>query len=104
MITTLVQFNLPKTTTVEEARDLFLGTAPKYREVPGLIRKYYLLSQDGKTAGGVYLWDSRENAQNLYTKEWQQFIFDKYGALPSVTYFESPVIVDNTTGEIIGDS
>lgn len=104
MITTLVQFNLPKTTTVEEARDLFLGTAPKYREVPGLIRKYYLLSQDGKTAGGVYLWDSRENAQNLYTEEWQQFIFDKYGALPSVTYFESPVIVDNTTGEIIGDS
>jgi hypothetical protein len=103
MITTLVQFNLPKTTTVEEARDLFLGTAPKYREVAGLIRKYYLLSQDGKTAGGVYLWDSRENAQNLYTEEWKQFIFDKYGALPSVTYFESPVIVDNTTGKIISD-
>lgn len=103
MITTLVQFNLPKKTTVEEARDLFLGTAPKYREVAGLIRKYYLLSQDGKTAGGVYLWDSRENAQNLYTEEWKQFIFDKYGALPSVTYFESPVIVDNTTGKIISD-
>lgn len=103
MITTLVQFNLPKTTTVEEARDLFFGTAPKYREVAGLIRKYYLLSQDGKTAGGVYLWDSRENAQNLYTEEWKQFIFDKYGALPSVTYFESPVIVDNTTGKIISD-
>jgi hypothetical protein len=101
MITTLVQFNLPKTTTVEEARDLFFGTAPKYREVTGLIRKYYLLSQDGKTAGGVYLWDSRENAQNLYTEEWKQFIFDKYGAPPSVIYFECPVIVDNTTGKIL---
>jgi hypothetical protein len=101
MITTLVQFNLPKTTTVEEARDLFLGTAPKYKEVKGLIRKYYLLSQDGKTAGGVYLWDSRENARNLYTEEWKQFIFEKYGAPPTVTYFECPVIVDNTTGKIL---
>ena len=48
-------------------------------------------------------WNSQEDAERLYTDEWKQFIFDKYGALPSVTYFESPVIVDNTIGEIITD-
>jgi hypothetical protein len=28
---------------------------------------------------------------------------DRYGSLPTVTYFESPVIVDNATGDIITD-
>jgi hypothetical protein len=103
MITALVQFTLLQPLSRKKAREIFSGTAPKYRKVHGLIRKYYILSQDGETAGGVYLWNSREDAEKLYTDEWKQFIFDKYGALPSVTYFESPVIVDNVTGEIITD-
>lgn len=103
MITALVQFELPQPLSREEAREIFSGTAPKYREIQGLIRKYYLLSQDGRTAGGVYLWKSQQAAERLYTDEWKKFIFDKYGTTPSVTYFESPVIVDNTMGEIIVD-
>ena len=103
MMTALVQFKLPQVLSREQAHGIFSGTAPKYRKVHGLIRKYYILSQDGGTAGGVYLWHSREDAEGLYTDEWKQFIFDKYGAFPSVTYFESPVIVDNVTGQIISD-
>lgn len=103
MITALVQFILPQSLSREKAREVFSGTAQKYREIHGLIRKYYILSQDGRTAGGVYLWNSEEDAKRLYTDEWKQFIFDKYGVLPSVTYFESPVIVDNVTGQIITD-
>ena len=104
MITALVQFKLPQPVTREAAQQVFSSTAPKYRDVEGLIRKYYLLSQDGGTAGGVYLWKSREHAQRLYTDEWRTFITDKYGAEPSVTYFESPVVVDNLAGEIIKDA
>jgi hypothetical protein len=103
MITAFVQFKLPQSLSREKAREIFLGTAPKYRNIHGLIRKYYLLSQDGKTAGGVYLWNSQEEAESLYTEEWKRFILDKYGALPSVIYFECPVIVDNNTGEITSD-
>ena len=103
MITALVQFKLPQPLSREKAREIFSGTAPKYRKIHGLIRKYYTLSQNGKTAGGVYIWNSQEDAEQLYTDEWQQFIFDTYGALPSVVYFESPVMVDNITGEILTD-
>jgi hypothetical protein len=101
MITALVQFKLPQPISRKKGQEIFLSTAPKYREVPGLLRKYYLLSMDGQTAGGVYLWKSREKADQLYTAEWRKFIWEKYGSRPSVTYFESPVIVDNLTGEII---
>lgn len=104
MITALVQFKLPQPLTLEKAREVFSGTAPKYREIAGLIRKYYVLSPDGGTAGGVYLWASREAAERLYTNEWKEFIRDKYGAEPSVTYFESPVVVDNAAGTIVTDT
>ncbi len=103
MITALVQFKLPQPISREEARDLYSSTVPRYQELEGLIRKYYLLSQDGGTAGGVYLWNSQEDAERLYTNEWKQFIFDKYGTLPSVTYFDCPVIVDNVTGKVVID-
>ena len=103
MITALFQIKLPEPMTKEKAQDVFAGTAPKYREVKGLIRKYYLLSEDGATAGGVYLWKSREAAEQLYTDDWKTFILHKYGTKPSVTYFDSPVIVDNLVGKIIMD-
>jgi hypothetical protein len=104
MITALVQFKLPQPVTRDKAREIFSSTAPKYRDVPGLIRKYYLLSEDGATAGGVYLWRSREDAEGLYTDDWRGFISEKYGAEPSVHYFATPVVVDNLVGEIITDA
>ena len=104
MITALVQFKLPQPVTREKAQEIFLSTAPKYREPPGLIRKYYLLSEDGGTAGGVYLWKSKQDAEGLYTTEWGNYIREKYGAPPSVTYFETPVVVDNVTNQIVSDS
>ena len=103
MITALVQFKLPKPMTRDEAQDIFSTTAPRYRDLQGLIRKYYVISQDGGTAGGVYLWQSREDAEQLYTDDWKKFILDKYGSEPLITYFESPIIVDNVTGEIVRD-
>jgi len=103
VITALVQFELPQPVTREQAREIFLGTAPRYRETPGLLRKYYVLSQDGGTAGGIYLWKSRRDAENLYTEEWRSFVREKYGASPSVTWFESPVVVDNVTNQIVSD-
>ena len=100
MITTIVQFKFPNAVTREKAQELFLGTAPKYRAAPGLVRKYYLLSSDGTTAGGVYLWKSREDAERMYTAEWRQFIAKTYGADPKLEYFETPLVVDNLVNSI----
>lgn len=101
MITAIVSFHLPEPMTPEEARKVFLSTAPKYQGMPGLIRKYYVLSQDGRSAGGIYLWNSLAEAEAVYTDSWRAFIRGRYGADPSVTYMESPVVVDNLTHEIV---
>jgi hypothetical protein len=103
MITTITTFRLPDPLTRDEARRIFLATAPKYRDVAGLVRKCYVLSEDGATAGGVYLWKSRADAEAMYTPAWRSFVREKYGCDPSIAYFESPVIVDNVSHEIVAD-
>jgi hypothetical protein len=101
MVTAIVQFKLPAAISRQKAAELFAGSAARYRQVPGLIRKYYLLSEDGGSAGGVYLWQCREDAERMYTPQWKAFVKDRYGTEPQIAYFESPVIVDNLSGQII---
>jgi hypothetical protein len=103
MITVFTSFRLPKPISRQEARRIFLSTAPKYQGVAGLFRKCYVLSEDGGTAGGVYLWKSRAQAEAMYTETWREFVRGKYGTDPTVTYFDSPVVVDNVSGEVLTD-
>jgi hypothetical protein len=103
MITVFTTFTLPQPITYEEARSIFLSTAPTYRGVPGLLRKTYVLSEDGGTVIGVYLWNSRPETEAMYTESWHTFAREKYGTTPTVTYFESPVVVDNVVQQILTD-
>ena len=103
MITAIVRFKAPDGATLAKATEMFKGTAPNYQGMPGLVRKYYLFGEDG-TAGGVYLWESREAAERVYNDEWRAMLTERYGSEPEVLYYESPVIVDNTTGSIQADA
>lgn len=104
MITAMVQFRLPEALNRDRAQEAFSATAPRYRTVAGLVRKYYLLSEDGLTAGGIYLWRSREEGERFFNQEWREFIASRYGCQPEVTWFETPVIVDNLSNEISTDA
>ena len=99
-ITTVVQFRLPQPISLEEATRRFESSAPKYRNLPGLIRKYYLRAEDGRTAGGVYLWESRAAAEATYSTEWREHVAKLFGGAPEITWFDTPVIVDNAIGAI----
>lgn len=97
MIVAIVTFPLPAGTTLDSARQAFEASVPNYEGVPGLIRKYYLYDAEPR-GGGVYLWESREAAERLYSEAWKAKIVEKYGAAPTIDYFEAPVIVDNGGG------
>ena len=102
MITAIVQFDLPPGTSREDAAALYRLSAPRYQALEGLVRKYYLYGDDGR-GGGVYLWTSREAAEAVYNGDWRQMIADRYGVEPEITYFHTPVVVDNASGEISSD-
>ena len=100
MIVAIVRFPT-EGASPEEMKKRYRSTAPKYRKVSGLALKYYVLSEDGKVGGGVYLFESKKAAENLYSKEWRNYIRDFYGSEPMIEYFDCPVVVDNLSGEIL---
>lgn len=101
MITAIVQFPLGAGTTLQQARELFEGSAPKYQGLAGLVRKYYLFDAESMTGGGCYLWESRAAAEAVYTDDWKAMIEQRYGAAPQIRYFSTPVIVDNAELETV---
>lgn len=101
MITTLVQFALPEPISLAEATRRFESSAPKYRNLPGLIRKCYVRSEDGRSAGGIYLWESRAAAEAVYNGEWRERVETLYGVAPTIAWFDTPVVVDNLAGGAI---
>jgi hypothetical protein len=40
----------------------------------------------------------------MYTKSWYAFVREKYGTDAIVTYFESPVVVDNVTQQVLSEA
>jgi hypothetical protein len=94
MITAIVRIQLPKGMTLEDAKTIYEKSVPNYQSAPGLVRKYYLFGQD-HVGGGVYLWQSREAAEKMYSPTWKKGITERFGAAPEISYFETPVIVDN---------
>jgi hypothetical protein len=94
MITAVVRFRLPQGTTREDAKALFEKSAPNYRGVPGLVRKYYLYGDD-LTGGGVYLWTGRDAAERFYSEAWKNSIAQRFGARPEIQFYDTAVIVDN---------
>ena len=104
MIAVICEFGLPSSFTPQKARAVFRDSTSKFEEMPGLIRKYFLLSEDGKAAASVYLWETRTLAKAFFTGESKVFMAGKYGHRPTVTFFERPIGVDNHTGEVIKDN
>lgn len=104
MITAIVQFSLPQPINLEEAARVFEATAPKYKGLRGLVRKYYLRSDDGRRAGGVYLWETRSAAEAVYNGEWKARVKQLYGSEPEISWFDTPLIVDNQAGDSITEA
>lgn len=100
MIVTFTSFKLPKPIGLERAGDIFESTAPQYLGVAGLIRKHYVLSESGDTAGGIYFWKDRASAEAMYSPQWRELVRSKNGVEPVVTYMHSPITVDNDANAI----
>ena len=101
MITAIVNFKLPADIGAKKAAELFKSSAPKYRGLKGLVRKYYLFDAEKRIGGGVYLWKSKADADAVYTPQWKTYIAERYGTPPDIRYFETPVVVDNETDKIL---
>ncbi len=92
------QFPLPKRKE-EQAISGGTSTAPIYRGLAkeGLIRTDYLNGDTG--TGGVYQWKSRVAAEAWFTLERVETLTKKFGAAPTLTWYDTYLTVDNANNE-----
>jgi hypothetical protein len=100
MIVAIVSFQMPNATTPEDMSGPFQAAVPLFQKVPGLLQKYFYVSDDGRRAGGIYLWASRADADRLYGGEWRQMVEAKFGGPPTIEFLHSPVSIDNRQGTV----
>jgi len=103
MITEIIVFDLPEGMTRDEVVSNYRRSAPTWRANPDLIRKNYLYDAETRRAGGIYLWRSMEAARRARSSAWLDRVRRTYGSMPTVQYFETPLIADNAIGAIIED-
>ena len=98
MITAVVTFKIPPGTTRAQWLAHIKQVAARFQDVPGLIRKQFLFSEAG-TAGGVYLWETREAAEAALPP-WRDNVRKIAGADPDIAWFDTQIVVDNESHEM----
>lgn len=103
MITEYVLFALPPGITREAVVAGMHEVAPRWQREADLIRKTFIYDPANGRAGAFYLWTSRASAEAAHDEAWRQRIRASYGSEPSVSYFETPLVVDNALGQVIAE-
>ena len=65
-----------------------------------LRRKNYIADIENNTAGGVYTFDSMQDAKNWFDEDRVNWITDRYSK-PDIKFYESPVVADNEKNQIL---
>jgi hypothetical protein len=100
MIVELVLFKSPPGKDREAILADAKTTVPHWRANRELVRKHYLLSDDG-WGGGFYIWPSRAGAERGHNAEWRAGVEKRAGAPPIIRYFDLLMVVDNEKGAAI---
>jgi heme-degrading monooxygenase HmoA len=61
-----------------EVLKTYQSRVPRYRQVPGLVQKYYLHYTETDEHGAVYVWESREALEAFRASELARSIGDTY--------------------------
>lgn len=103
MIVAIVKMSIPKELGYDEFVRHAEEVAPNFENLPGLVRKNFLYNAEEGIAGGAYLWESREAAEECYKEDgiWRQRIESYFHVVPEITYYDSPVTTDNSVGKIL---
>jgi len=101
MHTVIWTFNVPAGTSKAQLIETIKGTAHTYEGIPGLIRKCYGIAPDGGSLAGIYLWASREAADEFYTSEWVAMVAKRWGSAPRRQDWETPMVVESAERRLV---
>ena len=76
------------------------ATIPRWRANPQLIRKHYLLSENGGDCAGLYIWPTRAAAEAAHDVAWRAAVEQRTGSAPTIHYFDLQMLLDNEAGMV----
>lgn len=100
MITAIVKWKATDDLTHDEILRRFKQSIPVYKGHPHLVRKYICFDRNALQGMGIYLWESEQAAKEFYAKA-SPIIEEETGNPPEIEFFDTPIVVDNLTGETL---
>ena len=100
MIVELVTFKAPAGADWDAILSAARATVPHWSANPELVRKHYLLSDDGRECAGLYVWPSRAATQAAHDAAWRAGVEQRTGSAPVIRYFELQMLLDNEAGTV----
>lgn len=100
MILELVTFKAPPGADWDAILADARATIPRWRANPDLVRKHYLLGENGAECAGLYIWPSRAAAEAAHDAAWRSGVEKRTGAQPTIAYFDLMMLLDNQAGTV----
>ena len=91
-IATVVTLPTPAGASREQTLRGFEAEMALERRAPGLLRRYAIVTGDGRF-GGVYLWRDEDAAKRWFDAAWQRKVRELYGSEPQVEWFDAPILM-----------
>ena len=94
-------YQMPAGHSAEEIKALFAKTADIYIGVP--VRKYFGHSDDRRQVIGIYLWESKAQADAFNSPEWVAGVKSRWGSMPAKAEWQVPQVVESAEGRVVTD-
>ncbi|MEZ5650909.1 MAG: hypothetical protein R3E87_10220 [Burkholderiaceae bacterium] len=101
MITEIVSFTTPVGMTREQMLDDAQGTVERWTDYPGLVRKMFVWDAERRRGMGIYLWQSREQAEIAHDDAWLDRAERHWGNRPDIERYDCFMILENPGGEVV---
>ena len=71
----------------------FFSAVPTHRAISGLMRKNFLIGDNGASFGGLYLWRDEASAKAWFNDAWRERVRKTYGQDAAIDWFDTPILL-----------
>lgn len=97
MYVTIVTYKPANGKSAAEIVESFEASAPFFRNIPGLIRKYFCFDDQAYEGTSVYIWKDRQSAEACFGSADFLARFKKsFNCDPAIKYVEAKFVVNNS--------
>lgn len=99
MITVTTRFPLPEGIDDVTLTNKFAESVPRYRDIPGLVRKYYYRTEDSR-GGGLYLFKDRASADAVFDDAFRTTLEERFGTPVTIEFLPTLIVLETSDGSV----